>query len=175
MSTPIPSPTPAAPHDFSAAHAPALRAATPADLPAALRLLAASDLPAAGVADVFAAAPADFVVADDPHAPGELAAVAGLEVCCDNALLRSVAVQPAWRQHGLGQALVRRVVCRAEERGLRALYLLTMTAEHYFPRFGFEAIARDAVPAEIAATLEFKSACPASAVAMAKPLQALPS
>jgi hypothetical protein len=36
-------------------------------------------------------------------------------------------------------------------------------------------VARDAVPAEIAATLEFRSACPASAVAMARPLQALPS
>lgn len=149
-----------------------LRTATVADLPAIERLLAATGLPAAGMADVFAAAPDDFVVADDPHAPGELVAVAGLEVRCDDALLRSVAVQPAWRAHGLGQALVRRVVCQAEARGLRALYLLTMTAEHYFPRFGFAAVARDAVPAEIAATLEFRSACPASAVAMAKPLGA---
>ncbi len=96
--------------------------------------------------------------------------MAGLEVCCDHALLRSVAVRPEWRAHGLGQALVRRVVCRAEERGLRAFYLLTMTAEHYFPRFGFERVERGAVPAEIAATLEFRSACPASATAMAKPL-----
>lgn len=175
MSAPSPSPTAAAPAAFSAAHAPSLRDATAADLPAIERLLAATGLPAAGVADVFAAAPADFVVADDPHAPGELAAVAGLEVCCDNALLRSVAVQPAWRQHGFGQALVRRVVCRAEERGIRALYLLTMTAEHYFPRFGFAQVARDAVPARIAATLEFRSACPASAIAMAKPLHPSPS
>ncbi len=174
MSTPRPLLTPAASRT-AAAHVPTLRAATAADLPAVERLLAASGLPTAGVAAVFAAAPADFVVADDPDAPGELAAVAGLEVCRDgtryaNALLRSVAVQPAWRRHGLGQALVRQVVCRAEERGLRALYLLTMTAEHYFPRFGFEQIERDTVPAEIAATLEFRSACPASAVAMARPL-----
>ena len=157
---------------------PALRTAIAADLPAVERLLAATELPAAGVADVFAAAPADFVVADDPHAPGELAAVAGLEVCRgvadgtrqSHALLRSVAVHPAWRRHGLGEALVREVVCRAEARGIRALYLLTMTAEHYFPRFGFQPVARDAVPAEVAATVEFASACPASAVAMARPL-----
>jgi amino-acid N-acetyltransferase len=57
-----------------------------------------------------------------------------------------------------------------EERGMNALYLLTQTAEHYFPRFGFERVARESVPAEIAETLEFKSACPASAVAMAKAL-----
>ena len=154
---------------------PTLRAATPADLPAVERLLTASDLPAAGVTDLFATRADDFVVADDPDAPGELAAVAGLEVCCDgspqaSALLRSVAVRPDRRAHGLGQALVRRVVCRAEERGVRALYLLTMTAEHYFPRFGFAPVERGAVPPEIAATLEFRSACPAAAVAMAKPL-----
>lgn len=155
---------------------PTLRPAAPADLPAVERLLAAAELPTAGVAALFATRADDFVVADDPTAPGELAAVAGLEVCCDNALLRSVAVRPDWRAHGLGQALVTRVVCRAEERGLNALYLLTMTAEHYFPRFGFERVERGAVPPEIAATLEFKSACPASAVAMAKPLQqSLPS
>jgi amino-acid N-acetyltransferase len=67
---------------------------------------------------------------------------------------------------------VKRVVCRAEERGLRALYLLTMTAEHYFPRFGFAPVERGAVPAEIATTLEFRSACPASAIAMAMPVAA---
>ena len=151
---------------------PTLRAATAADLPAVERLLADAELPIAGVAALFASRADDFVVAEDPQAPGELAAVAGLEVCCDTALLRSVAVRPAWRRHGLGEALVRRVVCRAEERGVHALYLLTMTAEHYFPRFGFAVVERGAVPPEIAATLEFRSACPASAVAMARPLHA---
>lgn len=173
MPTPIITPTPSA--DGDAPAAPVLRAATAADLPAVERLLADAGLPSAGVADLFVARADDFVVAYDPHAPGELAAVAGLEVCCDNALLRSVAVRPDWRAHGLGHALVRHVVCRAEERGLSALYLLTMTAEHYFPRFGFRPVERAAVPAEIAATLEFKSACPASAVAMTKPLQSLTS
>jgi amino-acid N-acetyltransferase len=95
-----------------------------------------------------------------------LVAVAGLEMCCDDALLRSVAVHPEWRSHGLGRDLIKRIVCHAEERGIRALYLLTMTAEHYFPRFGFERIERTAVPPEIAETLEFKSACPASAITM---------
>ena len=79
-------------------------------------------------------------------------------------------MRPAWQRHGLGRALVRRLVCEAEVRGLRALFLLTMTAEHYFPRLGFSRVERDAVPPEIAATLEFRSACPASAVAMTRPL-----
>ncbi len=153
---------------------PALRAARPGDLAAVERLLTASGLPTAGVADVLARHPEDFVVADAPTeapgAPGEIVAVAGLEVCCDDALLRSVAVDPAWRAHGLGRELVRRLVCVAEGRGLRALYLLTMTAEHYFPRLGFARVERGDVPAEVAATLEFRSACPASAVAMARPV-----
>ena len=83
----------------------------------------------------------------------------------------SVAVHPEWQKHGLGHALVRRLVSEAEGRGLRALYLLTMTAEHYFPRFGFERVARDSVPADIAATAEFRSACPASATVMMRPLE----
>lgn len=161
---------------------PPLRAATPADVAAVERLLTEAGLPTASVAEILVERPANFVVADDPERPGEIAAVAGLEVCGDEradvpatALLRSVAVRPAWRRHGLGHALVRRVVCEAEGRGLRALYLLTMTAEHYFPRFGFIPVDRDAVPPEIAATHEFRSACPASAVAMAKPLAADPA
>ena len=159
--------------------APALREARPGDLPAVERLLTASGLPTDGVADVLTRRPADFVVAEAPTAapgaPSEIVAVAGLEVCCDNALLRSVAVDPAWRAHGLGRELVRRLVCVAEGRGLRALYLLTMTAEHYFPRLGFARVERGEVPPEIAGTLEFRSACPASATAMARPLSSAAS
>ena len=142
-----------------------LRAATAADLPAVRTLLAESDLPDAGLDAIFADHAGDFVLAE---AGGALVGVAGLEVRGDDALLRSVAVHPEWRAHGVGRDLVKRLVCMAEARGLRALYLLTMTAEHYFPRFGFEVIARGAVPAAIADTLEFRSACPASAVAMTR-------
>ena len=149
-----------------------IRAATPADLPAVQRLLADGELPDAGLDALFARHAADFLVAEGTDADGRrsLVGVAGLEVCGQDALLRSVAVHPAWRAHGVGQQLVRRLVCEAEGRGLRALYLLTMTAEHYFPRFGFTHVERGVVPAAIADTLEFRSACPASAVAMARPL-----
>lgn len=151
---------------------PSLRQATDADRPAAERLLGDSGLPAADIADLFAARTADFIVADDPLAPGELAAIGGIEVCSDDALLRSVAVRPEWRSHGLGQELVHGLVRRAEQRGLRALYLLTTTAERYFPRFGFVEVERGAVPAGIAGTFEFRSSCPASAVVMERLLRA---
>lgn len=149
---------------------PLIRPASQADLPAIERLLLETGLTTAGVAEILNTTPSDFFVAETTGDAGELVAVAGLERCCDNALLRSVAVRPEWQRHGLGRALIQRIVCHAEERGIRALYLLTMTAEHYFPRFGFEAIDRAAVPADLAETLEFKSACPTTAVAMQRTL-----
>ena len=138
-----------------------LRAARAADLPSIERLLTTSQLPLAGVADSLPG----FVVAESD---GAIVGTAALEVCCDNALLRSVAVAPEWRSRGLGRALVTRVIADAEARGLRALYLLTTTAEHYFPSFGFQEVARSEVPGDVQGTEEFRSACPASAVVMCR-------
>jgi len=113
-----------------------------------------------------------FVVAE---VGSDLVGVAGLEICCNDALLRSVAVRPEWRSHGVGRALVTRAIADAEARGLRALYLLTTTAERYFPSFGFRTIARDEVPAEIRETAEFREACPASARVMCRNCAAPPA
>ncbi len=141
--------------------APSLRSARPDDLAAVARLLTASNLPLDGVAEALS----DFVVAEAGDA---LVGVAGLEVCGDHALLRSVAVDPAWRAHGIGRALVTRVISDAEARGIRGLYLLTTTAERYFPSFGFRPIGREAVPDDVRATAEFRGACPASATVMCR-------
>jgi N-acetylglutamate synthase-like GNAT family acetyltransferase len=138
-----------------------LRPARASDLPSIERLLTTSQLPLAGVADSLPG----FVVAESD---GAIVGTAALEVCCDNALLRSVAVAPEWRSRGLGRALVTRVIADAEARGLRALYLLTTTAEHYFPSFGFQEVARSEVPGDVQGTEEFRSACPQSAVVMCR-------
>lgn len=143
---------------------PVLRAATPADLPAVERLLTNSGLPLDGVRESLAT----FVVA---QAGDDVVGVAGVECCVANGLLRSVAVHPDWRSHGVGRALVTRVISDAEARGIDALYLLTTTAERYFPSFGFREIARDAVPQDIAATAEFQGACPVSATVMRRNIQ----
>ena len=142
-----------------------VRPAQPQDLPAVERLLAASSLPLEGVREALPT----FVVA---QAGNDIVGVAGLEVCCDNALLRSVAVADDWRSRGLGRELVTHVIAEAEARGIHALYLLTTTAERYFPSFGFHAIPRDAVPADVRDTEEFRSACPASATVMTRTLRA---
>ena len=140
---------------------PRVRPAAPADFAAVERLLTASGLPLDGVHEALSG----FVVAE---VGDDVVGVAGLEVCCDNALLRSVAVSPAWRSHGLGRALVTRVISDAEAQGIRALYLLTTTAERYFPSFGFRHITREEVPTDVRETAEFHSACPASAVVMCR-------
>jgi amino-acid N-acetyltransferase len=147
---------------------PSVRPATPADLAAVERLLTASGLPLDGVREALPG----FVVAETGS---EVVGVAGLEVCCDNALLRSVAVSPAWRSHGLGRALVTRVIADAEARGIRALYLLTTTADRYFPSFGFRLIGREEVPADVRQSVEFQSACPASATVMCRSCTTAPA
>jgi amino-acid N-acetyltransferase len=138
-----------------------IRPARADDLAAVEQLLTASHLPLDGVRDAFPS----FIVAE---AGTDIVGVAGLEICCDNALLRSVAVHDAWRSKGLGRALVARTIADAEARGINALYLLTTTADRYFPTFGFKAIAREAVPPDIQATAEFREACPASATVMCR-------
>lgn len=124
-------------------------------------LLRESELPTDGVA----AALDDFVVA---VANGRIIGVTGLEHCGAYGLLRSAAVAGDWRGKGLGRALVARVIEMAGDEGLPGLYLLTTTADGFFPAFGFRVVERDAVPASIKATVEFTSACPASAVVMAR-------
>lgn len=139
-----------------------LRAATQQDLPVIEQLLVSSGLPTAGVAEALT----DFIVGvtDEDRIVG----VVGLEQCCDAyALLRSAAVEPEWRGTGLGKRLVTHVIADAESRGIKALYLLTTTAERYFPSFGFVKTQRDAVPDEIKRSVEFREACPASATVMA--------
>jgi N-acetylglutamate synthase-like GNAT family acetyltransferase len=80
--------------------------------------------------------------------------------------LRGAAVDPEVRGSGLGHALVRALLVHATARGVRELYLLTTTAEEFFPRFGFERIAREEVPEPVRESVQFRESCPASATVM---------
>jgi len=140
-----------------------IRAAKAEDLSGIKELLQQSSLPTSGVDEWLS----QFLVAEYK---GQIVAVAGLELYGGSALLRSVGVSPEWRGSGLGRQLVDRLLAEAERHGTRDVYLLTTTAEHYFPRFGFACIARDEVPERVQSSVEFTSACPASAVVMQKVL-----
>ena len=142
----------------------AIRPASPLDLVGVERLLGAVDLPLAGVREAIGG----FVVAE---AGGELAGVAGLEVHGEDGVLRSVAVAESYRGVGLGARLTEAVVERARAAGLSRLYLLTTTAESYFPRHGFRRIERAEASESVQASVEFREACPASAVAMVLDLE----
>jgi len=139
--------------------APTLRPASHADLAQVEAMLVAADLPVAGVAEFIRG----FVVAEDG---GELVGVAGVEAHGEDGLLRSVAVAPSHRGRGLGARLTEGVMDAARSAGHRRLYLLTTTAAAYFPRHGFRTIPREEVAAAVRESVEFREACPASAVAM---------
>jgi N-acetylglutamate synthase-like GNAT family acetyltransferase len=56
----------------------------------------------------------------------------------------------------------------ARERGVRALYLLTTTAEKFFAGRGYRRVDREAIPDPIRSTREFADLCPATAAIMVK-------
>lgn len=137
-----------------------IRAGRPTDFAAALDLLKQARLPTAGVPATLEG----YVVAVTPA--GNLAGLAGLERYGALGLLRSVVVVPELRGAGVGRALSQRVVSEAGKRGVTDLYLLTTTAEGYFPKLGFAAIARSAIPSGVRESQEFRGACPETAIAM---------
>ena len=137
--------------------------AQPDDVTDLLRLLEQNQLPGAGLQHHIGTA----LVA---RQNGQLVGSAALEVYPDGALLRSVAVAPALHGRGLGHNLTDAAILLARELRSPAVYLLTTTAERFFPKFGFERIARSDVPASVQTSIEFTSACPSSATVMRKTL-----
>jgi len=93
---------------------------------------------------------------------------ASIELYGDAALLRSVAVDGEYRRTGIGGELTRAAVTFAERRNVSAVFLLTTTAERFFPKFGFAIVDRADVPAAVQASAEFAHVCPASAWVMRK-------
>ena len=130
-----------------------------ADLSAIKELLTGASLPTAGVDDHWQT----FLIARDGD---RLIACGGAEAYPTAALIRSIAVDPAYRSHGLGRRLVRQLLDRLASRGLREFYLLTTTAEEYFARRGFKRIDRDEIHPQLMASRELQDACPDSAICM---------
>jgi amino-acid N-acetyltransferase len=131
-------------------------AARPSELPAVLALLERSGLPQEGLADHR---DTTLVARDGDDIVGS----AALEIYGATALLRSVAVTSALRGEGLGQSLTRAALEVARHRGVATVYLLTETAADFFTRFGFHAVDRGSVDPLVQQSVEFTSACPASA------------
>ena len=92
----------------------------------------------------------------------------GLEILRPLALLRSLAIDPNYRNEGLGSQLTQQAEKYGDSLELQALYLLTMTAEDFFAKRGYKKVPREAIPNQIQGTAEFRSLCPATAVCMVK-------
>jgi amino-acid N-acetyltransferase len=136
-----------------------IRPADPRDFPRATALLADSGLPLDGLEERFSHA----LVASRGE---EIVGCVALEIYEDQALLRSLVVAPGARGRGLGERLTSEALRLAGETGVRDVYLLTETAATFFPRFGFAAEDRSQAPLAVRESVEFRAACPESAVMM---------
>ncbi len=123
-------------------------------------LLAACSLP---TEDLGAPNQRFWSVADED---GRLLAAAGLEVYGTDALLRSLAASPDCRNQGMAALILDIVLDDARTQDLKALYLLTETAEGYFQKKGFCIIGREDAPVHIRAAPQFAGICPGNATAM---------
>jgi amino-acid N-acetyltransferase len=140
--------------------------ATDADLTDVAGLVATAGLTLAGLAACVAGGTALVCREHD----GCLLGTAATERHGDAALLRSVAVHAPARGRGLGRALVERALEQARAAGAREAWLLTETAEPFFAGQGWSRADRGDAPAAVAASVEFTSACPTTAIAMRRPL-----
>lgn len=144
---------------------PTVRAADDSDMPAIRALLAGSALPTADLVP----SGTEFVVACvGPTVIG----AGGLQRCGNAGLLRSVVVSESSRRTGVGRLIVERLEQRARELALGELMLLTEAVAAFFERQGYQHIARDAAPAAVQASAEFRHLCPQSALCMRKALPA---
>lgn len=148
------------PHVGEAGPATRVRRATPGDLEPVAALLAEAGLPGDGVEAALATG--CVAVAAD----GRILGAAAVERHGEVGLLRSVVVAESARGTGVGHDLVCCAEAVAGDAGIRELWLLTETAADWFPRLGYEPVARDDAPPAIAASHEFRVACAASAVLM---------
>lgn len=133
------------------------------DGPSILQLLRDAGLPIDGLVEHLNTA---FVARDGAAVVG----CSALETYEDGALLRSMVVAPAAQGRGVGKRLTEAAVSLAQSVRMPAVYLLTTSAESYFGKLGFTVVTREQVPASVKESIEFRSACPATAIAMWKPL-----
>lgn len=101
---------------------------------------------------------------------GKTVGCVAVEMYGNAGLLRSLAVNNELRGKGIGQKLVAEAEAWSRNNGLKSLYLLTTTAAGFFPKAGWKNTERASAPESIAASSEFASACPTTAICMMKEL-----
>jgi amino-acid N-acetyltransferase len=142
-----------------------LRQAAAGEWPRVLALLTAAGLP---TEDLEPGSIANFTVAADA---GTVVGAVAVERYGMHGLLRSLVVDPAWRGHGLGHALVAAAESAATTSHLESLTFLTQTAAPFFRTLGYRDLPRAEVPSELLASAEFAHLCPGSSDCLTKSLR----
>lgn len=140
-----------------------IRAAQTNDYQQIAALLQAAKLPVDGVCEHLS----HFSVLEEGD---QIIGAVGLEIYGQDALLRSMVVAEKNAETGLGELLYQTILREAKQAKLTNLYLLTETAEAFFAKKGFVRIDRATVTSPVAQSVEFISACPASAACMHLPV-----
>jgi len=107
----------------------------------------------------------EFIIAKDAN---RVVGCIGMEL--QGPLLRSMAVDPAFRNQGIADELCNRLLQHASKRKLTEIYLLTDSAEKFFERLGFECLYRNDAPESIQTHKQFTTLCKVSATVMRKHL-----
>jgi amino-acid N-acetyltransferase len=94
----------------------------------------------------------------------------GVESAGCYVLLRSFSMLETERGAGIGGRLLEMAERLCRRRGVVATYLLTLTAERFFARRGYECATREDAPPDIKSTAEFAAICPVSSTLMVKRL-----
>jgi amino-acid N-acetyltransferase len=137
-----------------------IRLARASDLAKTVALLETAGLPVADLsADHLA-----LVAEKDNVFQGAI----GIESFERVALLRSLVVSPDARGAGIGPALVTALEVAAAVAGVSEMWLLTIDADPFFVKLGYESQGRENAPDEIRNTKEFSGLCPGDAVLMLK-------
>lgn len=108
-----------------------------------------------------------FFELSDDHGPIGFVGIEGVGV---DRLLHSLVVLGGRKRQGHGGLLVAHAEAHARHDGTRRLHLLTTTVAEFFRARGYRPARRSEAPTAIAATAQFASLCPASAVYLVKDL-----
>lgn len=136
-----------------------LRSASRSDWQQVVTLLERCRLPAADIAEMIEAF--HIAVCD-----GHIVGCAATEHHGESILIRSVAVEPEYRERGIASRLVEALLMRARGTEARDAYLLSTAAPAYFARWGFSLIPAEEAPPEVTASSAFQRAAQTSARCM---------
>ena len=90
----------------------------------------------------------------------------GFEIFNEDALFRSLLVQPEHRGKGYGEQIWQLALSEMQQQGVKNIYLLTNTAADFFGKHAFTVFDRASVPDQIARTSEFAEFCPDDSICM---------